>query len=436
MSATDTIFALTTPRGRSGVAVVRVSGRLAFDAAVEMSGPLGPARSANLREIKDPESESVLDEAIVLHFEEGQSFTGEKIVEFQTHGSLAVVDALLKVLGQREGFRLAHPGEFTKRALLNDRMDLSQVEGLSDLIEAETEAQLKQSLLIMQGELSEKTSEWRSKLLKIMGNMEASIDFDDEDVPDDLLRSLSSEIKEVIASLNKEMSGSEAARLIKDGFKIAIVGKPNAGKSTLLNALAGKDAAITSEIAGTTRDVIEVRMDISGYPVTLMDTAGLRDSEDEIEKLGVDLALLRAEEADLRIILAEQKLDLGDLKITPADRDLIVHSKSDLDREPFGISVSATAGLGIDDLISKVGDVLENSMSGASSMVRQRHIDALNDAISNLESAHREIEGGDFDVEICAESVRRSLRSLEVLIGKVDVEHVLGDIFSNFCIGK
>lgn len=436
MSATDTIFALTTPRGRSGVAVVRVSGRLAFDAAVEMSGPLGPARSANLREIKDPESASVLDEAIVLHFEEGQSFTGEKIVEFQTHGSLAVVDALLKVLGQREGFRLAHPGEFTKRALLNDRMDLSQVEGLSDLIEAETEAQLKQSLLIMQGELSEKTSEWRSKLLKIMGNMEASIDFDDEDVPDDLLRSLSSEIKEVIASLNKEMSGSEAARLIKDGFKIAIVGKPNAGKSTLLNALAGKDAAITSEIAGTTRDVIEVRMDISGYPVTLMDTAGLRDSEDEIEKLGVDLALLRAEEADLRIILAEQKLDLGDLKITPADRDLIVHSKSDLDREPFGISVSATAGLGIDDLISKVGDVLENSMSGASSMVRQRHIDALNDAISNLESAHREIEGGDFDVEICAESVRRSLRSLEVLIGKVDVEHVLGDIFSNFCIGK
>lgn len=436
MSATDTIFALTTPRGRSGVAVVRVSGRLAFDAAVEMSGPLGPARSANLREIKDPESASVLDEAIVLHFEEGQSFTGEKIVEFQTHGSLAVVDALLKVLGQREGFRLAHPGEFTKRALLNDRMDLSQVEGLSDLIEAETEAQLKQSLLIMQGELSEKTSEWRSKLLKIMGNMEASIDFDDEDVPDDLLRSLSSEIKEVIASLNREMSGSEAARLIKAGFKIAIVGKPNAGKSTLLNALAGKDAAITSEIAGTTRDVIEVRMDISGYPVTLMDTAGLRDSEDEIEKLGVDLALLRAEEADLRIILAEQKLDLGDLKITPADRDLIVHSKSDLDREPFGISVSATAGLGIDDLISKVGDVLENSMSGASSMVRQRHIDALNDAISNLESAHREIEGGDFDVEICAESVRRSLRSLEVLIGKVDVEHVLGDIFSNFCIGK
>lgn len=436
MSSRDTIFALTTPRGRSGVAVIRVSGSEAFDVAEEMCGALGPPRTANLRTIVDPSSKRKLDEGLVLHFLEDESFTGERVVEFQVHGSLAVIDAVTETLSSYKGLRLAQPGEFTKRAMLNNRMDLSQVEGLSDLIEAETEAQHEQSLLIMQGELGQKTDRWRSKILKIMGKLEASIDFDDEEIPDNVLDDIQSQIDDILVDLRAEQSGADAARLIREGFTVAIVGKPNAGKSTLLNALAGKEAAITSELAGTTRDVIEVRMNIDGYSVTLLDTAGLRERTDGVERIGIELAKRRSQEADLRIVLSERHEDVKGLPVEILDDDIVVASKADLHARDFGLRVSTKTGEGLEVLLDRVKDVLSRRLVGASSLVRQRHAIALGSAIENLESAMASIGTESFDAEIVAEMIRESVRSLDVLVGKVDVEHVLGEIFSNFCIGK
>ena len=303
----DTIFAQATALGRAGVSVVRISGPLAHEICARIAGPLPAHRASALRMVKDVDG-GFIDQALILRFDAPASFTGEDVVELHLHGSIAIMRRVLGELGQFEGARVAQPGEFTRRALENGRLDLVQVEGLADLIEAETEAQRKQALRVLSGALGEKIENWRRSLIRAAALLEATIDFADEDVPVDVSDEVRDLLDGVDNALLREIEGTKAAERIRTGFEVAIVGAPNVGKSTLLNRLAGREAAITSSIAGTTRDVIEVRMDLGGLPVTLLDTAGIRDSTDEIETLGVELALRRASQADLRIFL----LDEGD----------------------------------------------------------------------------------------------------------------------------
>lgn len=322
----DTIFAQATAAGRAGVSIVRVSGPIAHEVCSLMVGKLPDHRGSSLRMVKDSDGEFI-DQALVLRFDGPDSFTGEDVVELHLHGSIAIMRRTLSLLGQFQGARLAEPGEFTRRALENGRLDLVQVEGLADLIEAETEAQRKQALQVLSGALGSKIEGWRSSLIRAAALLEATIDFADEDVPVDVSDEVRGLLQTVGSELRTEIEGTKVAERIRTGFEVAIVGAPNVGKSTLLNRLAGRDAAITSNIAGTTRDVIEVRMDIAGLPVTLLDTAGIRESDDVVETLGVELALRRASHADIRVFLLEE----GDEPpFQPEDKDLVLTSKADL----------------------------------------------------------------------------------------------------------
>ena len=426
----DTIFAQATARGKAGVSVIRVSGPKAWDSARALAGKLPAPRMAGLRRLSV--GGEFLDEAVVLCFEAGASFTDEELVEFQVHGAVATVAALLRALGAMPGLRMAEPGEFTRRALENGRLDLAQVEGLSDLIDAETEAQRKQALRVLSGSVGEIVDRWRADLIRAAALIEATIDFADEDVPVDVTPEVATLVDGVRRAVAQELSRIHAAERIREGFEVAIVGRPNVGKSTLLNALAGREAAITSEFAGTTRDVIEVRMDIGGLAVTLLDTAGLRETDDAIEAIGVQRALERAEAADLRVFLVE-KDDTPLLE--PQDGDLVVRAKGDLGGE-HGLSVSGKTGLGLDVLIRRITEVLTERASGAGVMTRERHRVAMARAFEALESAHLEVSGGPDRAEFAAESLRRAARALESLVGRVDVEHLLDEIFASFCIGK
>ena len=426
----ETIFALATARGKSGVAVIRISGPLAWQSAAGLCGTLPEPRVAALRRLRL--GDEALDEALVLIFEEGASFTGEKVAELHLHGAVATVSAVLRALGTIEGLRLAEPGEFTRRALENERLDLAQVEGLSDLIESETEAQRKQALRVLSGEVGQQVEAWRRDLVRAMSLIEATIDFADEDVPVDVAPEVLALTGSVLDQLRVEHRRIGAAERIRLGFEVAILGRPNAGKSTLLNALAGREAAITSEIAGTTRDVIEVRMEIGGQAVTLLDTAGLHETEDRIEAIGVSRALERAETADLRIFL----LDGGDVPlIAPREGDIIAHGKADLGAAA-GLAVSGRTGEGIDALLTLVAERLSGRAEGAGVMTRERHRDAVARAIEALESARFEVSAGSERSELAAENLRRSVSALESLLGRVDVENLLDEIFSSFCIGK
>ncbi len=423
----DTIFALASARGRSGVAVVRLSGPQAFSTLEQIAGRLPAPRHASLCTLQS--AQGILDQALVLTFPKPNSFTGEDVVELHLHGSVAVVDAVLRDLGGRSGLRLAEAGEFTRRALENERLDLAQVEGLSDLIEAETEAQRKQAFRVLSGALGARAQSWRERLIRAAALLEATIDFADEDVPVDVTPEVAGLIEGVQRELMEEASGLRAAERIRDGFEIAIVGPPNVGKSTLLNALAGRDAAITSSIAGTTRDVIEVRMNLSGLPVTLVDTAGLREAQDEIEAIGVDRARRRADAADLRVIMKSSAKDAP--AIPPRDEDMVVVSKSDI----VPGDLSALTGEGINHLIDRITSVLERQSASAGVVIRERQARAVVDAATSLGIARDRLMTAD-GVDLTAEDLRHAIASLDSLVGRVDVEHVLDEIFSSFCIGK
>jgi tRNA modification GTPase len=427
----DTIYALASARGKAGVAVVRISGPQAFLATRSLAGALPAMRQAGLRLLRDGQG-GILDEALVLCFPKGASFTGEDVSELQLHGSIAVVNAVLRRLSELDGLRLAEPGEFTRRALENERLDLARVEGLADLIEAETEAQRRQAQKLFSGALGEKAERWRAQLIRAAALLEATIDFADEDVPVDV----SPEVLELLAlvrcDLEAEIKGSHVAERIREGFEVAIVGAPNAGKSTLLNALAGRDAAITSEFAGTTRDVIEVRMDLHGLPVTFLDTAGLRETEDHVESIGIQRALERARAADLRVFLLTGD-ELPQLR--PEADDIIASSKSDLIAGQ-GLAISGKTGAGVGDLVRKITGILETRASGAATATHARHREAMLRALKGLESARVEVLHGPDRAELAAEEMRTAIRALDSLVGRVDVEHILDEIFASFCLGK
>lgn len=433
MDNAETIFALATARGRAGLAVIRVSGPQAFPAARALAKTLPTPRKTSLRILWD--GSEPLDQALVITFEKGASFTGEDVAEFHLHGGVAVIQSVLRVLGGMPGLRMAEAGEFTRRALENDRLDLPQVEGLADLIEAETEAQRKQALKVMRGELSRKCDIWRQKLVRAMALMEAVIDFADEDVPTDVRPEVSALLNEVLGELTREIDGRKAAERIRDGFEVALVGKPNVGKSTLLNAIAGRDVAITSEIAGTTRDVIEVRLDLDGLPVTLLDLAGIRESTDSIEKLGVDLALSRAVAADMRVFLVERADEASGFGIDVGRDDIIALAKADIS-DQRGLRVSGKTGYGIEALLAEIGGNISGKVFGSSSLIRQRHMEAIILAKENLVAALDGLESEAAMDELIAADLRFSVSALDGLVGRIDVEQVLGEIFAGFCIGK
>ncbi len=428
----DTIFALASGRGKAGVAVIRLSGPLAHAAVERFAGSLPEPRRASVRRLTGADGIH-LDESLVLLFPEGSSFTGEAVAELHLHGSPAVVAAVLRELGQLSGLRLAEPGEFTRRALENERLDLAQVEGLADLIEAETEAQRRQALRVLSGDLGRRAETWRTALIRAAALIEATIDFADEEVPTDVTPEVTALLDTTLADLRHEAAGVTVAERIRDGFEVAIVGRPNAGKSTLLNALAGREAAITSEVAGTTRDVIEVRMDLRGLPVTILDTAGLRDTADTVESIGVARAIERAKAADLRVFLLEDEGET--LPLAPLPGDITALGKADLRTGP-AFAVSGKTGAGITQLIDRITDTLATRAQGAGLAIRERHRTAINRAIRALESARGEVQHGPDRTELAAEDLRTAVRALDSLVGRVDVEDILDEIFASFCLGK
>lgn len=429
----DTIFALATAQGKSGIAVIRVSGSGARDSCELIAGFSPKGRTSRLSKLRN-EGGALIDEALVLFFEKDASFTGEDVVEFQCHGSTAVVASLLRLLADRPGHRLAEPGEFTRRALENGRLDLARVEGLADLIDAETEAQRQQAVRIFSGALGKKADRWRTDLIRAAALLEATIDFADEDVPVDVHPEVVELLGRVMVELASEIRGGTIAERIRDGFEIAILGPPNAGKSTLLNTLAGREAAITSSIAGTTRDVIEVRMELAGLPVMFLDTAGLRETEDEVEKIGIQRAITRAELADFRLFLMPADEDWTPL-VEPRPEDLVVGAKADL-RSNLENAISGLTGQGVDRLVKEIEQKLKQQSKGASLAVRERHRIAMTHARDALKSALDALSERQETVELAAEDIRIAVRRLESVIGRVDVESLLGEIFASFCLGK
>ena len=429
---TDTIFAPATASGRAGVGIIRISGPRAHAIGRNLCGSLPEPRVAALRSLRDADG-AVIDQALVLVFAAGASFTGEDVVELHHHGSVAVVARVLDVLSAQDGARPAKAGEFTRRSLDNGVLDLSQVEGLADLIDAETEEQRRQALRVMDGELSRLVQGWRRDLQRSAALIEATIDFADEDVPVNVWPEVRQLLSGVALEIADQLSGADAARQVQTGFEVAIVGRPNSGKSSLINRLSRRDIALTSDIAGTTRDVIEARLVVAGQLVTFLDTAGLRETEDVVERLGIDRARSRAATADLRIFLLEQGQSMPDSSVAVQDGDIILIGKDD-DGDLGGIS--SRTGVGIDTLLETIADRLRDLTSGASLLIRERHKVAMDSSASALRSALIRLEQDEPLAELVAADVRTGITALDELIGRIGVEDVLGEIFSSFCIGK
>lgn len=427
----DTIFALASAPGKAGVAVIRLSGPNAHSAVAKLTARDVPKRALRFRRLTDHAGQ-LLDDAVVLTFSAPSSFTGEDVAELQVHGSTATVAAILSELGRHQGLRMAEPGEFTRRALENGKMDLAQVEGLADLIDAETEAQRRQAHQLLAGALGDLADQWRSDLIRAASLIELVIDFADEEIPTDVTPEVKALLSKVHDDLVAQCSGQVIAERIRSGFEVAIVGAPNVGKSTLLNALAGRDAAITSEYAGTTRDVIEVRMDLAGLPVTLLDTAGLRETDDVVEGMGIALARKRAEAADLRVFLSEPN---ETLEVYAKDSDIRVAPKADVRTDKVA-AVSGRTGQGVDQLIDRISSELSKRSMTAGLATRERHKIAMERALVSLDSARGVLDLGPDQYDIAAEEIRSAIRVLESLVGRIDVEALLDEIFSSFCLGK
>ena len=426
----DTIFALASAPGKAGISIVRLSGPLAINVAEKLTKSKLKEKQPNLRVIYDSDNHFI-DQALILIFSKPYSFTGENVVEFHLHGSNAVVSSVIKLLGNFKGLRAAEPGEFTRCALENGKIDLAQVEGLADLIDAETDAQHKQAARIFNGALGEKTKEWRAKLVKAGALLVATLDFADEEVPEEVTPEVKKLINMVLSDLDKEIIGVQTAERIRSGFEVAIVGAPNLGKSTLLNYLVGRDAAITSNISGTTRDVIEVKFDLRGLPVTILDTAGIRKSDDKVEEIGISRALERSSLSDLRIVLTEDGEYPSGLK--SRDTDIICIAKDDQGNRG---GVSGKTGAGIDRLKNNIWDILNDKAQYVGIATRERHKSSMVNAKEFLGNAVVSLRDGPEYYDITAEEIRAATSALDSLIGRIGVEDVLDEVFSSFCLGK
>ena len=442
-----TIYALSTGPGVSGVAIIRISGPDTLKVIKLLTNKNAPRpREATLRKINNINTSELIDEGIVLWFPGPESYTGEDMAEIQVHGSKAVIDAIHKNISNIENCRLAEPGEFTKLAFQNGKIDLLKAESVADLISSETEIQRKQAVKIMSGRSADKFNTLREKLLQILSHVEAKIDFPDEDLPKDILSKIKKDTDEVLKDIEKILNDQKVGERIREGFKIAILGPTNAGKSSLINHLSNRDVAIVSEIAGTTRDVIETHLNIDGYPVIVSDTAGIRESVDEIEKKGIKLTLNRAEEADLKLVVVDAKnIDFNDtLKGLLDDNAILVLNKSDLLEKDINpeinrinhVLISIKNNLNIDKLIQKIKNTLKNKFITSHNILitRERHRQHLEQCVSHLKRFNQKKEVEDFD--IAAEDLRLAARHLGMIVGKVDVEEILGTIFNDFCIGK
>jgi len=442
-----TIYALSSGPGIAGVAVVRVSGKETSKVIkLITNADLPIPRVATLRKMNNINTNELIDEGLIIWFPGPQSYTGEDLAEFHVHGSRAVVAALQATISNIENCKLAEPGEFTKRAFQNGRINLLKAESIGDLISSETEIQRKQAIKIMSGKSSETFNSWRERLLKILSHVEAKIDFPDEDLPKEVLLEIKETSEKISNEIKKVLSDQKVGEIIREGFKIAIVGPTNVGKSSLLNYLSKRDVAIVSEISGTTRDVIETHLNLDGYPVVISDTAGIRDSIDEIEKKGIKLALKRAEEADLRLVVVEPKnLDFtGFLKDLFDENSILVINKSDLLQKKLDIQIkklehvliSITKNSNLDILINKIKNKLKNKFLNTEDIfiTRERHRQHLVQCHEHLKNFGDKNKDGDLDKG--AEDLRLATRHLGMIVGKVDVEEILGSIFNDFCIGK
>ena len=442
-----TIYALSSGPGLSGIAVIRISGKITKQVInLLTSVDLPKPRVATIRKFNKINNSELIDEGILLWFPGPQSYTGEDMAEIHVHGSIAVVRAILDQISKIEDCRLAEPGEFTKIAFQNEKINLLKAESISDLISAETEIQRQQAIKIMSGKSSDKFNLLREKLLKILSNVEAKIDFPEDDLPEDMIKNIKIDSEKIRKEIEKILDDQKVGERIREGFKIAIIGPANAGKSSLLNYLSNRDVAIVSEIAGTTRDVIEAHLNLDGYPVVISDTAGIRESQDEIEKKGIKLALKRAEDADLNIIVIEPKnVDFtGFLNNLVSDKSIIVINKIDqgyknINKQiekfnPIFLSIKNETNL--DELISRIKDKLKNKFvsSNETLITRERHRQSLEACVENLK--HFEEKNSQEDFDKAAEDLRLATRHLGMIVGKVDVEEIIGSIFNDFCIGK
>jgi len=442
-----TIYALSTGPGISGIAIIRVSGEDTKKVIQLLTNTSIPKpRVATLQKINKINTSELIDEGIIIWFPGPESYTGEDMAEFHIHGSKAVIDALHASISEVENCRLAEPGEFTKLAFQNGKINLLKAESIADLISAETEIQRQQAIKIMKGKSADKFNELREKLLKILSHVEAKIDFPDENLPEDILKNIKKNSNEVFLNIKKILDDQKVGERIREGFKIAIIGPTNAGKSSLLNHLSNRDVAIVSEIAGTTRDVIETHLNIDGYPVVVSDTAGIRESKNEIEKKGIKLALKKAEDADLKLIVVDaNNQDFnGVLKELMDENAILVINKSDLLSDALNsdikhlehVLISVKNNLNLDDLILKIKNKLKNKFITSEDILitRERHRQHLQQSLNYLKDFEEKNAAEDFDK--AAEDLRLATRHLGMIVGKVDVEEILGSIFNDFCIGK
>ncbi|MGE0119327.1 MAG: tRNA uridine-5-carboxymethylaminomethyl(34) synthesis GTPase MnmE [Dongiaceae bacterium] len=440
----DTIYALATAAGRAGVAVVRLSGPQALAALRRLAGELPPPRQATLRSLRHPRTGLELDRGLVLAFPTPHSFTGEDMAELYLHGGRAPVRAILEALADCDGLRPAEAGEFTRRAFEQGKLDLTAAEGLADLVNAETEAQRRQALRQLRGELGELYEAWRGRLLTTLARIEAYIDFPDEDLPPHLAEQVRAALSEVLVEIDRHLQDERRGERLREGLSVAILGPPNVGKSSLLNALAGRPAAIVAAQAGTTRDIVEVRLDLGGYPVTVADTAGLREATDEVEIEGVRRARSAAHAADYKILCIDARVYPNiDSQLRPlADADtLFVVNKCDLVaprvfaplRGRPSLGVSALTGTGIDALLGVLTEaVIERAgLAEAPLLTRERHRRALERCRDDLQRALTAASP-----ELLAEDLRLAMRAIGRITGRVDVEDLLDVIFAEFCIGK
>ena len=443
-----TIYALSTVLGKSGVAVIRISGNKALNVVRQMTrldiSRLKP-RYAYFVDLKSLSGVDTLDKCLLLYFKAPNSFTGEDIVELHTHGSRAVISSVLDNLSHISEFRMAEAGEFSKRAFYNHKMDLTEAEGLADLIDAETQAQQKYALRQMEGSLKNLYEEWREQLVNIMAHLEAYIDFPDEDIPESVVSDINNTVFKLRQSIHHHLSADNIGERLREGFRVVIIGRPNAGKSSLLNAIAKRNVVIVSDIAGTTRDAIDIHLDLHGYPVIITDTAGIRETEEGIERQGVEIAYQKIQDADLLLCLYDASQDsvqvFENIAKTFKNKMLYIANKSDY-LSPRQCSqllaegnlvISAKHQQGIDTLLDCIGNIIGDKFTSNSNILitRARYREALSAALSSLKLFNL-----DKEIELSAEDIRLAAREIGKITGRIEVDEVLDKIFGSFCIGK